>query len=262
MCWQYPEKLGAPRSCGVTRPPPALCGGLGEAFFLLGMVRGTALLGMVRGTVLLGSGCFFLGGDGDADGDAESVASGLAEICCVLGAGAALKPRLEADPLPGATTTKAATMMPARASGPAPNSRTFISAPRSPQDSERPPGPADLPGRDLPGPDLPSAAWPGPDLPGPDLPGLGRPGTRRRGGADGLAKGPAVGVLGYQPTEAGSSGSGSGAGAASGCGGGRVGGGAGAVARAGGGGTGAVVAGPSEADAGTDGPGTGGPGAE
>src|SRR5690242_21901011 len=106
-------------------------------------------------------------------------------------------------------------MMPARASGPAPNSRTFISAPRSPQDSERPPGPADVPGRDLPGPD-----FPGPACPGPDLPGLGRPGTRRRGGADGLAKGPAVGVLGYQPTEAGSSGSGGGA-----------------VARAGGGGT-------------------------
>src|SRR6185437_6666262 len=123
MCRQYPEKLGAPRSCGVTRPPPALCVGLGVAFFLLGLVRGTALLGVVRGTVLLGSGCFFLGGDGD--GDAESVARALAEICCVLGAGPALKPRLEADPLPGATTTKAATMMPARASGPAPNSRTF-----------------------------------------------------------------------------------------------------------------------------------------
>src|SRR5690349_2587102 len=241
MCWQYPEKLGAPRSCGVTRPPPALCVGLGEACFLLGLVRGTALLGMVRGTVLLGSGCFFLGGDVDADGDAESVASGLAELCCVLGAGAALKPRLEADPLPGATTTKAATMMPARASGPAPNSRTFISAPRPPQDSERPPGPADVPGRDLPGPDFPGPACPGPDLPGPDLPGLGRPGTRRRGGADGLAKGPAVGVPGYQPTEAGSSGAG--AGAVAGSGGGRVGGGAGgggagAVARAGGGGTG------------------------
>src|SRR5690348_997025 len=200
MCWQYPEKLGTPRSCGVTRPP-ALCVGLGVAFFLPGLVRGTALLGMVRGTVLLGSGCFFLGGDGDEDGDEESVASALAEICCALGAGPALKPRLEADPLPGATTTKAATMMPARASGPAPNSRTFISGPRPPQDSERPPSPADFPVRDLPGP----------DLPGPDLPGLVRPGTRRRGEADGLAKGPAVGVLGYQPTEAGSSGSGAGA---------------------------------------------------
>src|SRR6185312_8196463 len=196
MCRQYPEKLGAPRSYGVTRPPPALCVGLGEAFFLLGLVRGTALLGMVRGTVLLGSGCFFLGGDVDADGDAESVASGLAEICCVLGAGPALKPRLEAEPLPGATTTKATTMRPARASGPAPNSRTFISAPRPSQDSERPPGPAgfpgwdwpdpdfpgwDWPGPDLPSADLPSAAWPGPGLPGPDFLGLG---TRRRGGAD------------------------------------------------------------------------------
>src|SRR5690242_1749917 len=122
-------------------------------------------------------------------------------------------------------------MMPARASGPAPNSRTFISAPRSPQDSERPPSPADLPGRDLPDPDLPSVAWPG-----PDLLGLGTPGTRRRGGADGLAKGPAVGVLGYQPTEAGSSGSGTGSGS---------GGGTGAVTRAGGGGTGPVIVGPS-----------------
>src|SRR5689334_20776697 len=107
MCWQYPEKSGAPRLCGVTRPPPALCVGLGVAFFLFlaGLVRGTALLGMVRGTVLLGSGCFFLVGDGDAEGDAESVARALAEICCVLGADPALKPRLEADPLPGATTT-------------------------------------------------------------------------------------------------------------------------------------------------------------
>src|SRR5690348_14213622 len=225
MCWQYPEKLGTPRSCGVTRPP-ALCVGLGVAFFLPGLVRGTALLGMVRGTVLLGSGCFFLCGDGDEDGDEESVASALAEICCALGAGPALKPRLEADPLPGATTTKAATMMPARASGPAPNSRTFISGPRPPQDSERPPSPADFPVRDLPGP-------------------------------DGLAKGPAVGVLGYQPTEAGSSGSGAGAGAASG----RVGGGGEAAARAGGG-AGAVVVGPSEAEAGADRPDTGGPGSD
>src|SRR5512142_3308660 len=182
MCWQYPEKLGAPRLCGVTRPPD-LCVGLGAAFFLfaVGLVRGTTLLGSEA--ELVACGCFFLcaDGDGDTGGDAESVARALAEICCVLGAGPALKPRLEADPLPGATTTKATTMRPARASGPAPNSRTFISAPRPPQDSVRPPGTAGLPGADLASADLASA-----DLAGLGFPGLDTPGTRRRDGVDGL----------------------------------------------------------------------------
>src|SRR5205807_96570 len=112
MCWQYPEKLGAPRLCGVTRPPPGLCVGRGVAFFwfLAGLVCGTTLPGSEA--ELAARGCFFLCADGDGDGDAESVARALAEICCVLGAGPALKPRLDADPLPGATITKAATMMP------------------------------------------------------------------------------------------------------------------------------------------------------
>src|SRR5689334_14273396 len=173
MCWQYPEKLGAPRLCGATRPP-ALCVGLGVAFlFLAGLVRGTALLGSEA--ELVARGCFFLWTDGDGDGDGESVARALAEICCVLGAAPALKPRLEADPLPGATTTKATTMRPARASGPAPNSRTFISAPRLPPDSVRPPSTGSLPGPDLLSVDVPGAARPGPDFPGLDMPG-----TRRR----------------------------------------------------------------------------------
>src|SRR4029077_9229623 len=65
--------------------------------------------------------------DGEADGDWDGVASGLAVSCCVLGAGPALKPRLEAEPWSGDTSRNAATMTPAMATGPTPNSRTFIS---------------------------------------------------------------------------------------------------------------------------------------
>src|SRR6266704_5923135 len=101
---------------------------------------------------------------------------GLAVSCWVLGAGPALKPRLEADPLPGDTIRNAATMTPARASGPTPNSRTFISVPRPLQARVQPADPAGFANRD-------------------------RPGTPRRGGAAGFANGPAAGwPLGYQPT--------------------------------------------------------------
>src|SRR6266567_5185357 len=110
---------------------------------------------------------------------------GLAVSCWVLGAGPALKPRLEADPLPGDTIRNAATMTPARASGPTPNSRTFISVPRPLQARVQPAGFASR----------------------------ARPGTPRRGGASGFANGPAAGCpLGYQPTVGPSSGSGAGSG--------------------------------------------------
>src|SRR5579859_6561042 len=185
MCWQYPLKSGTPRLCGVTPPlRPGLCAGLGVALAcLVALACGRAVLpGSEAG--LVACGCFFLCADGVADGFGEDVARALAETCCVLGAGPALKPRLEAAPLPGATSTNAATRRPARASGAAPNSRTFISAPRPPQDSAPWPDPAGPTGR-----------FP----PGPGLPGRDRPGMRRDGTA-GLAKGPGVGVLGYQPT--------------------------------------------------------------
>src|SRR3954447_9760426 len=175
MCRQYPLKLGTPRLCGVTPPlGPDLRVGLGVALAFFFALPGRAVLSGTEGE-LVACGCFFLCADGVADGDGDGVSTTLAGTGWVLGAGRALKPRLEAAPLPGATSTNAATRMPAMASGPAPNSRTFISVPRPPQDGR---------------------------------------GTRRRDGADGLAKGPAAGVLGYQPTEAGSSGVSSGAGAA------------------------------------------------
>ena len=116
---------------------------------------------------LVARGCFFLG-DGEADGDWDGVAIGLAVSCCVLGAGPALKPRLEAEPLPGDTSRNAATMTPAMATGPTPNSRTFISVLRPLPARVQPAAPAGLASRD-------------------------RPGTPRRGGAAGWANGPAAG---------------------------------------------------------------------
>src|SRR4029077_18618362 len=111
--------------------------------------------------------------DGEADGDWDGVASGLAVSCCVLGAGPALKPRLEAEPWSGDTSRNAATMTPAMATGPTPNSRTFISVLRPLHARVQPAG---LASRD-------------------------RPGIPRRGGTAALANGPAAGCpLGYQPT--------------------------------------------------------------
>src|SRR5438034_9301762 len=117
---------------------------------------------------------------------------GLAVSCCVLGAGPALKPRLEADPLPGDTIRNAATMTAAKVTGATPNSRAFISVLRPRQARVQPAAPAGFASRD-------------------------RPGTPRRGGAAGFANGPAAGCpLGYQPTVGPSPGSrtGSGGGAA------------------------------------------------
>src|SRR5690242_12664955 len=90
----------------------------------------------------------------------------LAVSCCVLGAGPALKPRLEADPLPGDTIRNAATMTAAKVTGATPNSRAFISVLRPCQARVQPPAPAGFASRD-------------------------RPGTPRRGGAAGFANGPA-----------------------------------------------------------------------
>ena len=111
--------------------------------------------------------------------------------CGALAAGPAWKPRLEAAPRPGATSTNAATIMPTKASGPTPNSSTFISVPRPfPQVRVRPTDPVRLADRD------------------------GRRPIPRRAGVDGVAKGPAVGgpagLAGYQPTVEPSSGSGTG----------------------------------------------------
>src|SRR2546423_12969378 len=113
---------------------------------------------------------------------------GLAASCCVLGAGPALKPRLEADPLPGDTIRNAATMTAANVTGATPNSRAFISVPRPRQTRVQPAAPAGFASRD-------------------------RAGTPRRGGGAGLANGPAAGrPLGYQPTAGPLPGSGAGAG--------------------------------------------------
>ena len=112
--------------------------------------------------------------DGDALGAAD-----------VLAAGPAWNPSWDvAVPLPGETSTKAATMMPASRSGPNPKSRTLASRPRPrPQVTGR--------------------------LAAPARP---RRPTPRRGGLADAANGPAVGgptgVLGYQPTVEPSSGSG------------------------------------------------------
>src|SRR5947207_11904572 len=113
---------------------------------------------------------------------------GLAVSCCVLGAGPALKPRLEADPWPGDTIRNAATMTAAKVTGATPNSRAFISVLRPRQARVQPAAPAGFASRD-------------------------RPGTPRRGGAAGFANGPAAGCpLGYQPTVGPSSGSRTGSG--------------------------------------------------
>src|SRR5919108_4366457 len=106
----------------------------------------------------------------------------MGAACCVLGAGPAWKPTSDAPPLPGPTSTNAATTRPARASGPAPNSRTLVTVPRPlPQARAQPADPADVANR-----------------------GRLRPERRRPAGVDGLANGPAAGCpggpLGYQPT--------------------------------------------------------------
>ena len=113
---------------------------------------------------------------------------GLAVSCCVLGAGPALKPRLEADPLPGDTIRNAATMTATKVTGATPNSRAFISVPRPRQARVQPAAPAGLASRD-------------------------KPGTPRRGGAAGFANGPAAGV-GSGAVEAGPGSGGPGSGAA------------------------------------------------
>src|SRR5690242_11562049 len=91
----------------------------------------------------------------------------LAVSCCVLGAGPALKPRLEADPWPGDTIRNAATMTAAKVTGATPNSRVFISVLWPRQARVQPAAPPGLSSRD-------------------------RPGTPRRGGAAGFANGPAA----------------------------------------------------------------------
>jgi hypothetical protein len=218
MCWQYPAKLGTPRLCGTTPPlAPDLWVRFGVALaFGLGLAGG--------GTLAAGETAArcFLRAEGDEDGDG---AVGLAELLAgdgELGAGPAWKPRLEAAPLPGATSTNAATMMPTRTSGPTPNISTFISVLRLlPQRTVRP---ADLAG---------VAAASG-----------RRRRTPRRAGVAGVAKGPAVGCppgpAGYQPTVALSSNSGAGGGEA---------GAAGVV----GGGVGAAAAGSGDAGGSADG---------
>ena len=111
----------------------------------------------------------------------------LAVSCCVPGAGPALKPRLEADPLPGDTIRNAATMTAAKVTGATPNSRAFISVLRPRQARVQPAAPAGFASRD-------------------------RPGTPRRGGAAGFANGPAAGLgSGTAGAEPGSAGPGSGA---------------------------------------------------
>src|SRR6266702_721401 len=66
----------------------------------------------------------------------------LAVSCCVLGAGPTLKPRLEADPLPGDTIRNAATMTAAKVTGATPNSSVFISVLRPRQARVQPAAPA------------------------------------------------------------------------------------------------------------------------
>jgi hypothetical protein len=118
----------------------------------------------------------------------------LAVSCCVLGAGPALKPRLEADPLPGDTIRNAATMTAAKVTGATPNSSAFISVLRPRQARVQPTAPADGASRD-------------------------RPGTPRRGEAAGCANGPAAGA-GSGTAGAGPGAAGAGPGAAGGGGGG------------------------------------------
>jgi hypothetical protein len=105
------------RLCGVT-----LCAVLGVAVALL-PDRAVLAPGEAE---LVARGCFFLWAEGEADGDWDWVTMALAVSCCVLGAGPALKPRLEADPLPGDTIRNAATMTAATVTGATPNSRAFI----------------------------------------------------------------------------------------------------------------------------------------
>src|SRR3954451_10569676 len=100
MCRQYPLKLGTPRLCGVTPPlGPDLRVGLGVALAFFFALPGRAVLSGTEAG-LVACGCFFLCAAGVADGDGVSTAP--AGTGCVLGAGPALKPRLEAAPLPGA----------------------------------------------------------------------------------------------------------------------------------------------------------------
>ena len=136
---------------------------------------------------LVARGCFFLA-DGEADGDWEGVAMGARGELLRAGRGPALKPRLEAEPLPGDTSRNAATMTPAMATGPTPNSRTFISVLRP------------LQARVQPGARL---AW---------RAGTGRE-PRAAAGQPAGRTGPRPGCpLGYQPTLGPSSGSGAGSG--------------------------------------------------
>ncbi len=60
----------------------------------------------------------------------------------MLGAGPTLKPRLEADPLPGDTIRNAATMTAAKVTGATPNSSVFISVLRPRQARVQPAAPA------------------------------------------------------------------------------------------------------------------------
>src|ERR1700691_1747938 len=127
MCWQYPAKFGLPRLCGTTPPEgPDLRLGLGlDVVFALGATMVGTLAeaeGVLRGC------CLACVGEEDGvpvrDGEALAAAD-------VLAARPAWSPSGDvAVPLPGETSTKAATMMPASRSGPNPKSRTLASRPR------------------------------------------------------------------------------------------------------------------------------------
>jgi hypothetical protein len=133
-----------------------------------------------------------------AAGEEGGTVGALCVDCCVVAAGPAWKPRLDvAGPLPGETSTNAAAMIPARASGPNPKSKTLTSVLRRLRETGRPTEAGDFGG-------LARCA---------DLKRLKLP-IPRRAGVTGAAKGPTVGTpagpLGYQPTVDSSSESGSG----------------------------------------------------
>jgi hypothetical protein len=116
--------------CGTTLPPPDLCFGFGLGF---GLGVGFAVLApagsLVGDGVARRAWCLALGA-GVEDELAE--AGGMLTVGWGAEApGPAWKPvRDAADPWPGETSTKAATMTPAKTSGPSPNTRTLASLPR------------------------------------------------------------------------------------------------------------------------------------
>jgi hypothetical protein len=177
----------------VTPPPPPLDGCAG-----FGVVLGLGLAVAMVGTLATedegvdracGLACA-AGEEGAAVGLAEAVADD-----CAVAPGPAWKPRLDAEPLPGATSRNAATTTPARTSGPIPKSATLTSLFRRFRQAGVRPGVRPTDPADVADPFGVDGRLTRAELKAP------RP---RRAGVEGLAKGPAVGgpagALGYQPT--------------------------------------------------------------